>query len=169
MSEALTPRAALQRILEIIAYPMNELREAPIRVLAEKALRMPDSDEIATRLELARRSGQRMMRARALGACTAVMNHYHRPLSLHTVAEECVDAVRALDPDLVEPGVDDDPVNALGPAQLRNIVSHLRALLWLDIEPGGEFWNAEKTWDSETLDYIARVLSDAGLRPSVTL
>jgi hypothetical protein len=49
--------------------------------------------------------------------------------------------------------------------QLRDIVQGIRDILWLDVDQGREFYNAEKSWDWDTLDYVAGTLEDAGLRP----
>jgi hypothetical protein len=51
---------------------------------------------------------------------------------------------------------------------LEEIVTEIQRLLWLDMSAEGEFWNANKEWDAETLEYIAAVLQDHGLRPSET-
>ena len=49
--------------------------------------------------------------------------------------------------------------------QLRDIVEGIRDILWLDIDEGGDVFNPDKEWDSETIEYVAGTLEDAGLRP----
>ena len=67
------------------------------------------------------------------------------------------------------------PVSELKPAEMRTIVGEIQKLLWLDtvrrrIKPGAtpehaDFWNGDKELSYDTLDYIAGVLDDHGLRP----
>jgi hypothetical protein len=57
-------------------------------------------------------------------------------------------------------------VMKLSLGQLRDIVEGIRNILWLDIEPHRDFYNPDKTWDWETLEYVAGTLEDAGLRPA---
>jgi len=67
------------------------------------------------------------------------------------------------------------PISELKPAELRTIVGDIQQLLWLDtdqrrIKPGGTpedaaFWNGDKELSYDTLDYIAAVLDEHGLRP----
>ena len=49
--------------------------------------------------------------------------------------------------------------------QLRDIVEGIRDILWLDIYPDRDFYNPDKEWDCETIEYVAGTLEDAGLRP----
>lgn len=48
---------------------------------------------------------------------------------------------------------------------LAEIVSQIQQLLWLDTDPSGDFWNGDKEWDCETIESIAAVLYEHGLRP----
>jgi hypothetical protein len=49
--------------------------------------------------------------------------------------------------------------------ELEQLVEQLQSILYLDISPDGDFWNRNKVWDSETIEYVAAVLVDAGLAP----
>lgn len=49
--------------------------------------------------------------------------------------------------------------------QAREIVRKIRDLLWLDLLHDKESLNPDKEWDSETLDSVAEVMTEAGLRP----
>jgi hypothetical protein len=49
--------------------------------------------------------------------------------------------------------------------QLRDIVEGIRDILWLDIDDGRDFYNPEKSWDWDTLEFVAGTLEDGGLRP----
>jgi hypothetical protein len=55
----------------------------------------------------------------------------------------------------------------LQPEELRDIVSQIQVLLWLNYGPTGDFWDGDKEWDTETLEYVSRVLEDYGLRPGM--
>ena len=48
--------------------------------------------------------------------------------------------------------------------QLRDIVEGIRDILWLDIDSDRDFYNPDKEWDCETIEYVAGTLEDAGLR-----
>ena len=48
---------------------------------------------------------------------------------------------------------------------VRGIISDIQTLLWRESTAEGAFWNADKEWDSETLDCIARALEQHELRP----
>jgi hypothetical protein len=53
--------------------------------------------------------------------------------------------------------------------ELIRIFEQKQAVLYLDLNFGGEdFWNPNKAWDSETIEYMAGVLSDARLAPDAT-
>jgi hypothetical protein len=50
--------------------------------------------------------------------------------------------------------------------ELVRIVADIQTFLWLDLDRDDEpFWNPDKEWDWDTLEHIAGVLTDAGLRP----
>jgi hypothetical protein len=49
--------------------------------------------------------------------------------------------------------------------ELVQLVEQLQSILYLDISSDGDFWNRNKVWDSETIEYVAEVLVDAGLAP----
>jgi hypothetical protein len=53
----------------------------------------------------------------------------------------------------------------LSRAELEEIVGQIQGLLWLDLVADEETWNPDKEWNRETLEYVAGVLEDAGLRP----
>jgi hypothetical protein len=53
----------------------------------------------------------------------------------------------------------DDPTEQ----ELREIVSGIRQILWMDFADGK--WNSDKEWSQDTIEYVAGVLEDAGLRP----
>src|SRR6266404_3454396 len=66
------------------------------------------------------------------------------------------------------------PVSELKPAELRTIVGEIQKLLWMgeyatdeQRSKGGvtRFWDAQKEGSLDTLDAIAGVLEDHGLRP----
>jgi hypothetical protein len=48
---------------------------------------------------------------------------------------------------------------------MQAIISDIQTLLWLEKTPEGDFWNADKEWDSQTLDCVAGALEKHGLRP----
>jgi hypothetical protein len=52
---------------------------------------------------------------------------------------------------------------------MEQIISKVQAILWLDMSEEGELWNPDKEWDSETVESVAAVLADHGLRPSDSL
>ena len=56
-------------------------------------------------------------------------------------------------------------VMKLSVKELRDIVEDIRDILWLDVCPDRDFYNPDKEWDSETIEYVAGTLEDAGLRP----
>jgi len=43
----------------------------------------------------------------------------------------------------------------------RDAIHQIRAILWMSADR----WDANKQWDSETLEYVAGVLEDLGLKP----
>jgi hypothetical protein len=45
--------------------------------------------------------------------------------------------------------------------QLVEMVSAIQSILWRH----GDRWDPDKAWDAETIEYVAGVLEDAGLRP----
>jgi hypothetical protein len=52
--------------------------------------------------------------------------------------------------------------------QLVDVVNHIRDILWLDVRGSREWLNPDKTWDAETLEMVAGVLEDVGLKPPAT-
>ena len=51
-------------------------------------------------------------------------------------------------------------------ASLVHIVEQIQHLWYREVNLGGaEVWKAQKEWDSETLEYVAEVLREAGLTP----
>ena len=49
---------------------------------------------------------------------------------------------------------------------LVHMVEQIQHLLYREVSlQGVEVWNSEKEWDSETLEYVAEVLREAGLAP----
>src|SRR5262245_32626105 len=51
--------------------------------------------------------------------------------------------------------------------QLTDIVGRIRGLLYLDLDAAGkETWNPEKSWDPDTLEGIAQVLTEYDLVPA---
>src|SRR5207253_5992772 len=57
-------------------------------------------------------------------------------------------------------------VRALSREQLASVVRQIQEILYLDEDGNGEFWNPEKKWDAETLEYVVAVLDDYGLTPA---
>ena len=54
----------------------------------------------------------------------------------------------------------------LGPANLAEIVAEIQSLLWQTPDAAGNLvWDLDKEWDAETVEYIAAILEDHGLRP----
>jgi hypothetical protein len=50
--------------------------------------------------------------------------------------------------------------------ELVAIVEQIQQLLFQDVnDEGTPFWNPDKQWDTETLEYVAAALVDAGLSP----
>jgi hypothetical protein len=58
--------------------------------------------------------------------------------------------------------------NELSREQLINVVTQIRNLLYMDIDPSSDadFLNPEKEWDGETIEYIAGVFEDFNLVPA---
>lgn len=50
--------------------------------------------------------------------------------------------------------------------ELVDIAQRLQAVLFLDIDEQGDAWNADKEWDSDTLEAIGQIADDHGLRPT---
>ena len=55
--------------------------------------------------------------------------------------------------------------NQLSTAEMEQIIGSIQKLLWLDLTKEGDCWEPDKEWDCETLEYVAAVLEDHGLRP----
>ncbi|MBI3408782.1 MAG: hypothetical protein HY040_10535 [Planctomycetes bacterium] len=53
----------------------------------------------------------------------------------------------------------------LSVAAMAAIISEIQKILWLDATTAGEVWNVDKEWDSETVERVAAVLEEHGLRP----
>ena len=54
----------------------------------------------------------------------------------------------------------------LSPAHLQHIVEEIQYLLYREVNfQGREIWNADKEWDRETLESVAKVLREADLAP----
>jgi endo-1,4-beta-D-glucanase Y len=51
----------------------------------------------------------------------------------------------------------------LSEEELRVMVSGIRQILWIDFADGK--WDPDKEWSQDTIEYVAGVLEDAGLRP----
>ena len=49
--------------------------------------------------------------------------------------------------------------------ELIQIVDQIQSLLYLTTDTQGAFWDRHKEWDSETIEYVASVLVDAGMAP----
>jgi hypothetical protein len=50
--------------------------------------------------------------------------------------------------------------------QLENIVGQIQSILWLD--PLTERFDPDRSWDTETIEWVSAVLEDAGLKPGTT-
>jgi len=57
------------------------------------------------------------------------------------------------------------PVTDLDRKILVNIVERVQAVLWLEIDQDGQFWNPDKEWKADTLDLIGEALTAYNLRP----
>jgi hypothetical protein len=57
-------------------------------------------------------------------------------------------------------------VRDLSEEKLASIVKQIQEILYLDEDDDGEFWNPEKEWDAQTLEYIVAVLDDYELIPA---
>jgi len=55
--------------------------------------------------------------------------------------------------------------NALDHDQLIDVVERIQAVLWLDMNERDETWNPDKEWDAETIEKVAHVMAENGLRP----
>ena len=49
--------------------------------------------------------------------------------------------------------------------ELIQIVEQIQSILYLNVNSQGDHWDRNKVWDSETIEYVAGVLIDAGLAP----
>lgn len=50
---------------------------------------------------------------------------------------------------------------------MQAILADIQSVLWRD--PESQCWDADKEWDGDTLEIIAAVLEDHGLRPDETV
>lgn len=57
-------------------------------------------------------------------------------------------------------------VSDLSREELENIVGNVQAILWLDVDRASDNWDPDKSWDSETIEYVADALIRHGLRPA---
>lgn len=55
--------------------------------------------------------------------------------------------------------------NSLDHDQLLDVVERIQAVLWLEPDERDETWNPDKEWDSETIEQVAAVMTEHGLRP----
>ena len=55
--------------------------------------------------------------------------------------------------------------NQLSIAEMEQIIGQIQALLWRDLTQEGDCGDLDKEWDCATLEYIAAVFEDHGLRP----
>jgi len=53
----------------------------------------------------------------------------------------------------------------LSPEQLANLVDQVQQFLYLSANAQGMIWDPDKEWDSETIESVAGVVADAGLKP----
>jgi hypothetical protein len=52
---------------------------------------------------------------------------------------------------------------------LIDIAERLQAVLFLDVDEIGGYWNADKEWSPDTLDAIGQIADDYDLRPTERL
>jgi hypothetical protein len=57
-------------------------------------------------------------------------------------------------------------VSDLNAAQLRNIVSEIRQILWFDVDLNQ--WDPDREWSMDTIEAISAVLDEYGLQPTRT-
>lgn len=57
-----------------------------------------------------------------------------------------------------------DPYN-LTHNTLARILTVIQAILWLDIDEDGDFWNPNKEWGVETIEEVSNMLTANGLSP----
>jgi hypothetical protein len=50
--------------------------------------------------------------------------------------------------------------------EMEQVISQIQAILWLDMGEKPPVWDPDNEWDSETIEWVAAVLDDYGLRPS---
>lgn len=62
-------------------------------------------------------------------------------------------------------GQPDRAIVDLSIEEMRFVIGHIQGILWFDMNGPTEFWNTEKPWSPDTLDDIAHVLVDFGLKP----
>jgi hypothetical protein len=55
--------------------------------------------------------------------------------------------------------------NRLDHDQLLDVVERIQAILWLEQDERDETWDPDKEWDSETIEQVAAVMTEYGLRP----
>ncbi len=49
--------------------------------------------------------------------------------------------------------------------QLAAVVEEIQQILWMDHRTEPPTWDADRPWDSETIEHIAAALTQAGLAP----
>jgi hypothetical protein len=58
-------------------------------------------------------------------------------------------------------------VSELDSEQLRTIVENIQKILWFNYAT--DKWDPDKKWKVDTIEFVAGVLEDEGLRPNRTL
>src|SRR4051794_35148629 len=75
------------------------------------------------------------------------------------------DIPRVESPDeMPEANLEDFDVFPAGNDQFTDAIAQIRSILWKSVDR----WDPDKSWNSETLEYVAGVLEDLGLRPQTS-